>query len=139
MNGLATSDVAQRYTTQNPVRRPLIIVAVSVLAAAALAWLVWVMISQGRPLARSELVSFTVSGEHAASATLTVVRRDQDVSASCLLRAQATDHSIVGELNFAVGPPAPATTTLTRSIRTEREATSISLVGCVAEGQAQRR
>jgi hypothetical protein len=139
MNDLATAEVAQRYASQNSLRRPLVIAAVGILAVAALAWLVWVMLSYGRPMARSELVSFTVAGEHAAEATLSVVRRDQEVRASCLLRAQAADHSIVGELNFTVGPAEPETTTLTKSMRTEREATSVSLVGCVADGQSQRR
>ena len=134
-----SQDVAQRYGVRHPVRRPLVIGAVTVLAASSLGWLLWVMLSQGRPMARSDVVSFTVSGQHAAEATLTVVRRDRDVVASCLLRAQATDHSIVGELSFTVGPSEPTTSTLTKLIRTERKATTVSLVGCVAPGQTQLR
>ena len=38
-----------------------------------------------------------------------------------------------------MGPSVPETATLTRVVRTEREATSVELLGCVAEGQAQRR
>jgi len=108
-------------------------------AAASLGWLVWVIIFHGRPLVRSDIVSFQVDGQHSAQATMTVVRRTADVDASCLLRAQAEDHSIVGELNFNVDSAEPATTTLTRSIRTERKATSVQLLGCVADGQTQRR
>ena len=110
-----------------------------VVAAAGLGWLVWVILFHGRPLVRSDLVSFQVNGQHSSEARLTVVRRTADVDASCLLRAQAADHSIVGELNFTVDSAEPTTTTLTRSIRTEREATSVALLGCVADGQTQRR
>lgn len=131
--------LAQRYGARSPRRRRLLIVAVTVAAALALAWLAWVMLVHGRPLAQSEQISFRVLDQNTAEATVTVVRRDRDVEASCLLRAQSTDHAIVGELSFRVGPPEPATTTLEMTMRTEREATSVSLVGCIADGQAQRR
>lgn len=133
------SDLAQRYGTDRRLRRPLLITGVVLLAAAGIGWLLWAMLFHGRPLAQSELVSFNVPDEHTAEATVTVVRRTRDVEASCLLRAQAADHSIVGELNFTVDSSAPATTTITKSVRTEREATSVELMGCVADGQSQRR
>lgn len=139
MNDVVGTDLQQRYRSQHPLRRPLLVAAVAVLAALALSWLGWVMLFHGRPMARSDMVSFTVDNQHAATATFIVVRRDRDVRASCLLRAQATDHSIVGELNFEVGASQPTTATLTKSVRTEREATSVSLVGCTASGQTQRR
>ena len=133
------SDLAQRYGTDHPVRRGLAVSGVVVVAAVALGWLLWVMLFHGRPLATSELVTFEVAGEHSAEATMTVVRRSADVEASCLLRAQAADHSIVGELNFEVDSSRPTSTTLTRTVRTEREATSVILVGCIADGQIRRR
>lgn len=133
------SDLATRYGTNRPLRRPLIITGVVLLASVFLGWLIWTMLFHGRPLARSELVAFEVMDQHSAQATMTVVRRTPEVEASCLLRATASDHSVVGELNVAVGPGEPATSTLTRTLRTEREATSVSLVGCVADGQQQRR
>jgi len=117
----------------------LIITLAVFVAAAGLGWLVWVIAFHGSPLVRSNIVSFQVNGQHSAEARLTVVRRTADVDASCLLRAQAEDHSIVGELNFTVDSAEPATTTINRTIRTEREATSVALLGCVAEGQTQRR
>ena len=133
------TDLAQRYGTRRPLRRPLIITLVVFVAAASLGWLVWVIGFHGSPLVRSNIVSFHVNGQHSAVATLTVVRRTADVSASCLLRAQAEDHSIVGELNFTVDSAEQSTTTITRSIRTERKATSVQLLGCVSDGQTQRR
>jgi Domain of unknown function (DUF4307) len=133
------SDLAQRYGTDRTQRRPLLVSLVVVLAGAGLAWVVWAMLIHGRPLARSELVSFETPTEHAVTATVTVVRRDDDVEASCLLRASADDHSIVGELNFTVDASEAATATLTREIRTERRATAVELIGCVADGQNNRR
>lgn len=122
-----------------PLRRSLIITLVVVVAGAGLGWLGWAIVFHSSPLVRSEMISFAVNGQHSAEATMDVVRRNADVHASCLLRAQAADHSIVGELNFTVDSSEPATATLTRSIRTEREATSVELLGCVAKGQIQRR
>jgi len=133
------TDLATRYGTGRRSRRPLLVAASAVLAAVFLGWLVWVILYHGRPLVQSELVTYDVRGQHAAEARVTVVRRSADVEASCLLRASASDHSVVGELSFPVGPSVPETATLTRVVRTEREATSVELLGCVAEGQAQRR
>ncbi len=133
------SDLAERYGTDRPMRRGLLVAGVAVVAAVALGWLIWAMLFHSRPLARSELVSFQVNSEHSATATMTVVRRTADVEASCLLRAQAEDHSTVGELNVTVDSSEPETATLTETIRTERRATSVMAVGCVADGQPQRR
>lgn len=133
------SDLAQRYGTDRARTRPLVLTGVVVVAAAGLGWLLWAMLWQARPLAQSQLVTFAVNDEHSAVATLTVVRRTGNVEASCLLRATAADHSIVGELNFTVDSAHGATATLTRQIRTEREATTVDLLGCLAEGQDRRR
>jgi hypothetical protein len=79
-----------------------------------------------------------VSGQHAVTARFTVVRRDAGVEASCLLRAFASDHSIVGELNVPVAGGDPVST-LSSTVRTEREATTVDLVGCTTAGQRQAR
>ncbi len=129
----------QRYGARTPAQRRLIVVGVAMLAAAGIGWLVWAMLFYGRPLARSDQISFRVVDQNTAVTTMTVVRRNRDVEATCLLRAQAADHTIVGELDFTVGPSQPATTTVRKTVRTEREATSVSVVGCVADGQEQRR
>ena len=133
------SELEQRYGTRRTRPRPAVVAVLVLVAAAALSWLVWVMLFHGRPLAQSELVAFDVDTEHSAVATVTVVRRTDSVEATCLLRATAEDHSIVGELNFAVGPGEQETATLTRKVRTEREATTVELLGCLAEGQSRRR
>lgn len=133
------SDLARRYGSPRPVRRRLLLAGVALAVALSLGWLGWVMLVHGRPLVTSDLRSFDVVDQHTATATFTVVRRTPAVEASCLLRAQAADHSVVGELHLDVGPGGAEVSTFTESVRTEREATSVSVVGCRAEGQNQRR
>ena len=133
------TDLATRYPARRAGRHVLLVAGSGLLAAVFLGWLVWVMLSHGRPEVTSDMVSFEVVDEHKATATFTVVRRTPEVRASCLLRAQAADHAVVGEVNLEVGPGGRETTTLVETVRTEREATTVDVVGCVADGQPQRR
>ena len=133
------TDLSQRYGTPSGTRTKTVVAVVVVLAAAALSWLVWVMLEHGRPEAQSSMVGFSAEDQHAAVATFTVVRRSADIEASCLLRAFSSDHTIVGELDVTVGPGEPTTQTLEETVRTEREATSVEMVGCLTDGQKQRR
>ena len=133
------TDLATRYGTRNAHRRRLVVTLVSLVALVFLGWVAWVAWVHGDPEVTSDIVSFEVVDEHTATATFTVARRATDVEASCLLRAQAADHSTVGELNVAVGPGGERVQTIEKTVRTEREATSVDMVGCVAEGQNRRR
>jgi len=133
------TDLATRYGIRSPVRRRLLLAGVTVVTLAFLGWLAWVILEHGDPEVTSEIVSFEVVDQHTATATFTVARRTPEVEASCLLRAQAPDHAVVGELNVAVGPGGERVQTLTETVRTEREATTVDVVGCLAEGQSRRR
>lgn len=133
------TDLSQRYGSPSATRTKAVVALVVVVVAASLSWLVWVMLEHGRPEVQSSLVSFRAEGQHAAVARFDVVRRSADIEASCLLRALAADHTIVGELDVAVGPGDPTTQTLEKTIRTERAATSVDLVGCSTDDQQQRR
>jgi hypothetical protein len=97
------------------------------------------MLYHARPQVQSGLIGFEVKGAHSAEATVTVVRRNRDVAATCLLRAYARDHSIVGELNFSVTSASETELTTTKTVRTERKATSVTMVGCRATGQSRPR
>lgn len=133
------STLDDRYGTAGPAHRKGVVALAVVVGAVGLAWLAWAMLEQGRPEAQSALVGFEADGPHAAVATFDVVRRSPDVEATCLLRAFATDHTIVGEANVAVGPGGEQRQRLTETVRTERLATSVEMVGCVTEGQRRRR
>ena len=130
--------LAERYGTPSRARRPALVATLAVVAMAGLTWVVWVAVLHGRPAVTSTLVAFDVQDEHAASATYTVARRDAGVAASCLLRAYADDHNVVGELRVPVDS-GPATGTVQSTLRTERRATSVELVGCSAPDQARQR
>lgn len=132
------TDLQARYGRPTA-NRKVVVAVIVVLAGIGLSWLAWVMLELGRPAAQSSLVSWEPLGEHSAQARFTVVRSNPDVEASCLLRALAADHTIVGELNVAIGPDKPEVTTLRRTIRTEREATAVEVVGCVTDEQRRRR
>jgi hypothetical protein len=134
----SSPDLARRYGTPSRARRPLVVAGVAVLAAVGLAWLAWVVLVHGRPMVSSEMVGYSVSGQHAATARFTVVRRDADVEASCLLRAFASDHSIVGELSVPVAGGGTVST-LSSTVRTERRATNVDLVGCTTAEQRRSR
>jgi hypothetical protein len=135
---LSAPDLTDRYGAPSRARRPLVVAGVALLAVVALGWVVWVALFHGRPEVTSALVGFDAGDQHAATARFTVVRRDTDVRASCLLRALAADHSVVGELTVPVASGAEVRT-LSADVRTERQATTVELVGCTAPGQRQRR
>ena len=132
------TDLVERYGAPARARRPVVVVAVAALAVAGLAWLAWVVVAQSRPQVTSQMIGFDVRGQHAAAATFTVARRDPQVRASCLLRAFAADHAVVGELTVPLAG-ADTDVRLTRTVRTERAATTVDLVGCTADGQRSPR
>ncbi len=133
------TDLATRYGTPSTGRRRLTAVTAAVVALLALGWVGWAALSAADPEVTSDIVSWEVVDDHAATVTFRVARRDPDVEASCLLRAQARDHAIVGELNVTVGPGGEAVQRLTETVRTERLATVVDVVGCVADSQNRRR
>jgi hypothetical protein len=135
---VAPTDLAERYGAPSRDRKPLVVAAAALLAAAVGAWLVWVMAFHGSPDVTSQMVGYDVQGRHKVTATFTVVRRDPDVRASCLLRAVAADHAVVGELAVAV-TSGPANQRLRSTVRTERAATSVELLGCSTKGRPGRR
>ena len=125
--------LADRYGAPAPWRRRALITTCVVVAAAFLGWLGWTTWVHSTPAVDSDLVSYTIDDEHQATARVSVRLRDPDVEASCLLRAYAEDHSVVGEVSFT--PEYGEDQPLTQTVRTERLATSVQLIGCTAPGE----
>jgi hypothetical protein len=125
------TDLTARYGGPSRARRPLVVAVAVLLAVAGLAWLAWAMLGQGRPDVSSQLVGYHVRGEHAATATFTVVRRRADVPATCRLQATAADHAVVGQRAVTVRAGA-STSRVRATLRTERRATTVGLVGCTS-------
>ncbi|MGH3361722.1 MAG: DUF4307 domain-containing protein [Nocardioides sp.] len=132
--------LTERYGAPSVVVRRTLVAVVTVVAAAFLGWLAWVALAEGDPDVTSELVTWEVRDEHTVTTRVDVRLRADDVVASCLLRAYAEDHTVVGELAFEVTEADVADgTELTREIRTERRATSVESVGCTTPDQPRPR
>ena len=138
MSEVRTDPLAGRYGGQSPRRRRAVIIASGVVGVLAIAWLAWAGWSQGTPDVQSNLQSFDVVDTHTVDATVVVDLRSEDVTANCLVRAFGEDHSVVGERNFQVtGDSGASRHDVT--VRTEREATSVELIGCTSDDQSRPR
>ena len=131
----APTDLSDRYGAPSAHRGRVVLGVAVVLAAAFLGWLGWTIWAQVNPEVEAELVSFEVVDEHSATARVQVRLGDEDVEATCKLRAYAEDKVVVGELAFT---PAGSGTSQ-QTIRTERRATAVELAGCTAPGQNRPR
>jgi hypothetical protein len=123
----------QRYGRPEPWRRRAVSVASGLVGALALAWLAWATVYQADPQASSELVSWDVVDDHSVTAQVDVVLRGHP-DASCVVRAYAADHTVVGEATYV-----PSTGRNEVTVRTERRATSVESVGCTTPDQHRPR
>jgi hypothetical protein len=130
--------MAGRYGDQTPRRRRAVIVASGVVGVLALGWLAWAGWSQSTPDVESNLQSFQVVDDHSVEAIVVVDIRAADVTANCLVRAVGTDHSVVGERNFEV-TGASGASRHDVTVRTERRATSVEMIGCTSPDQSRPR
>jgi hypothetical protein len=129
-----------RYGAPSPARRRAVIAGSGVLGVVFIAWLGWTALFHGDPEVSSDLVTWAVESDHLATADVDVRLDGDDVEATCVLRAFAEDHTVVGELSFPVDAAALEDgSTLTQEIRTERRATSVELVGCTTRDQQRPR
>lgn len=119
--------------SRSPGRRWALWGGVGLLAAVFVGWVVWAGWIHATPKVESELVGYDVVDVHTATARVEVARHTDD-PARCLVRATSVDHTPVGELSWV---PVDGRNDVT--IRTEREATSVELVGCTAPGQTRPR
>jgi hypothetical protein len=130
--------MAERYG-RGTGRRRVFAAVVTVLVVAGLGWLAWAVWVESTPDVQSGLVRTHVDGPHRVTADIAVSLRTPQTVASCLVQAMAADHSVVGELHFKVGPEPDKQATVRRSMRTERPAVTVNLVGCTTPGQQRPR
>jgi hypothetical protein len=128
------SDLLQeRYGTGHPRRRVAIIVATTILGVSFISWLAWAAWFQSDPAIRADLTSYDVVSTHEVKVKIEARFRNDHVQGSCLVRATASDHTIVGELNLGVAE-LKAFDGKWISIRTERRATTVALIRCMERG-----
>ena len=123
-----TEIFSERYGTTRPRRRWVAVTLGSLLAVALLAWAVWAG-SQEESAIDADVTGYRVVNAHEVQVMVTAHFRDADSGGSCLVRAIAEDHTVVGEENLtadelraAAGEWIP--------VRTERRATTATLVRC---------
>ncbi len=130
---LVTDPLAARYGRRQRRRTPALIVAIAVLAAAGLAWVVWVALANSNPPVSSRLMSFTIDSPTSVSAAIQV-DRTENTEANCRIQAKASDFAIVGETTVRVPADAPRSQVVHVTITTQRPATAAVLVGCTMPG-----
>lgn len=133
----AQDTLSERYGAPSAGRRRLLVAVSVALAAVFAAWLAWTVYEHSSPQVTSELETFSVQDDHSVTAVLVVRLADEDVEASCTLRAYAVDHSVVGELTFS--PDLSQGRRQVQTIRTDRRATAVESQGCTADGQQRPR
>ena len=126
---ISAPTLADRYGTDRSRGRRLGLVAGGVLVAALLGWAIWAAASQGTQPLTADLTSYQVVGTHEIRVKLAPHFRDADTGGTCLVRATAEDHTVVGELNLTAAE-LRAEQGAWIPIRTERRATTATLVRC---------
>jgi hypothetical protein len=121
--------LAQRYGAGRPKRRGLALVLGGSFAAALLAWAVWAGLSQDIPAIDAQVTAYDVVSTHEVRVKVDAQFRDADTDGTCLVRATADDHTVVGELNLTADDLREAGDAWI-PIRTERRATTATLVRC---------
>lgn len=96
------SDLQERYGRTNRDRRTALIVVATTLAAIFLGFLAWVILDQSDPAVEAELAAYEVVDANLVRIKVQARFRDDDVTGSCLFRATARDHTVVGDLNLTV-------------------------------------
>ena len=128
-----TADLlSQRYGRRGPGRG--VIALAVVICTLFLGWLAWAIWIQVTPEVRSKLQAYDVVDAHEATARVEVALRTDADGVRCLVRATSVDHTPVGELSWV---PTDGRNDVT--IRTERRATSVELIGCTGPGQPRPR
>lgn len=138
MSDVRTDLLAERYGRPSTARRRTLLAVAAAVCLVALGWLAWVVWSQSNPQVQSSLRTYDVVDTHRVDAAVMVKARNEGVEASCLVRAYGADRTTVGELNFRVAG-VRGTTIRRVSVRTERAASSVELIGCSAHGQTKPR
>ncbi|MGH3446622.1 MAG: DUF4307 domain-containing protein [Nocardioidaceae bacterium] len=121
--------MAERYGQASSASKLFGLVAVVLVVCVALAWLGWAAWNHSSPEVTGRVHSYDVVSPHEIDVTLDVYRPDGD-AVTCTLRAQAPDHSIVGERTVRLPAGASGEKTIKATLKTDREATTATVVDC---------
>jgi hypothetical protein len=127
--GTADPAMAERYGRPALARRWVGLAAIAIGVLVLLGWAVWAALGQSHRGVGGLVESFDVRSPHQVAVTVQITRRSTD-PVQCTITAIATDHTEVGQRVLRLPAGATGTRTLTRVVRTEREATSADVVDC---------
>jgi hypothetical protein len=120
-----------RYGVESDNRRRARQVAAAAVALVLIGWLGWAAWEHSRSGVSGRVVGFDVVSPHEVEVSVSVSRHDGQ-AVSCEVVAQADDHATVGEGTVTVRGGTAEHVTVTKTIRTERLATTASISGCQA-------
>lgn len=127
--GGGEQSLADRYGAPSAAGRRGWLLAVAALAAVFVAWVVWAALHSASPGYGARLQSYDVVSPHEVRVELDA-HLAADRSLVCTVTAQAADHSVVGETQVRVPAGVARDLTVTRSVKTDREATTAVVSDC---------
>ena len=119
----------ERYGASKPTRWPVIALLVGVVG---IGWLMWSALYHSNPSLRSQLVSFTITDDRAASVRYFIEREDSNQVVVCTLIARDFDKNIVGQIDQEI-PAGKSKVELVTDVPTRSEAVNADVSSCRAK------
>jgi hypothetical protein len=119
----------ERYGVTKATRWPAIALGVGILG---IGWLVWSALYHSNPPLRSQLVSFTITDDRAASVRYFIERQDSNQVVVCTLIARDFDKNIVGQIDQEI-PAGKTKVELVTEVPTRSEAVNADVSSCRAK------
>lgn len=125
--------ISARYPGRSPVDVIVSVVAMLILVA-ALGIVVVAGIQRADPPVEGMVRQFDVTSPQEMAVTIVVQRSDPSTAATCFLFAQAVSFERVGEIEVDVPPGTEVLTRVELTMKTLKEATSVSVERCELTG-----
>jgi hypothetical protein len=119
----------ERYGVAKATRWPAIALVVGILG---IGWLMWSALYHSNPSLRSQLVSFTITDDRAASVRYFIEREDSNQVVVCTLIARDFDKNIVGQIDQEI-PAGKSKVELVTTVPTRSEAVNADVSSCRAK------
>jgi hypothetical protein len=119
----------ERYGVAKATRWPAIALVVGVMG---IGWLMWSALYHSNPSLRSQLVSFTITDDRAASVRYFIERQDSNQVVVCTLIARDFDKNIVGQIDQEI-PAGKSKVELVTAVPTRSEAVNADVSSCRAK------
>ena len=119
----------ERYGVAKATRWPAIALVVGILG---IGWLMWSALYHSNPSLRSQLVSFTITDDRAASVRYFIEREDSNQVVVCTLIARDFDKNIVGQIDQEI-PAGKSKVELVTTVPTRSDAVNADVSSCRAK------